>query len=245
MRNIKLTIEYDGTCYHGWQTQKKEKTVQQILEQAISKITNSQITLHGAGRTDAGVHALGQVAHFMTDSDLDLAQLSRGLNSLLPADIVIKKTEEAAIDFHARYSAKSRTYWYLIWNCPGPSAFYYRFSWHIVIPLNIAALKQAAACLIGVHDFTSFQGADKENSHAVREVTSIRFKRARRHLIICEIKANAFLKHMVRNIVGTLVEVGRGKMTVEAFENIFKKTDRRLAGPTAPAQGLFLKEIEY
>ncbi len=245
MRNIKLLIEFDGTNYRGWQIQREKNTIQQIVQDALSRILDRPIVLHGSGRTDAGVHALGQVANFLTDATLDVKRLGLALNSMIPADIAVKKVEEVDMAFHARYSAKSRTYWYLLWNAALRSAFCHWFTWHIITPLNIPAMREAAACLVGVHDFSSFQGADKANGHAVREVKSIQFKKTRQHLIIFSITANAFVKHMVRNIVGTLVDVGKGKMSAEEFKNIFEKKDRTLAGITAPAQGLFLKEVRY
>ena len=245
MRNIKLTIEFDGTTYYGWQIQKEEPTVQQILQDTISRILNRPVTLYGAGRTDAGVHALGQVANFHTDAAMGVEDLRRALNSLIPKDIAVRKAEEVDARFNARYSATSRTYWYLIWNSPLRSAFYQRYSWQIVTPLDIDAMRKAAACLIGVHDFSSLQGADKENGHAVREIMAIHFKRTRNHLIIFSITANAFVKHMVRNIAGTLVDAGKGTMSPEEFKNILERKDRTLAGITAPPQGLFLKKIYY
>jgi tRNA pseudouridine38-40 synthase len=245
MRNIKLTIEFNGTNYHGWQIQKDENTVQQILRDALCKILNRPITLHGSGRTDAGVHALGQVANFLTDATMDLGSLRLAVNSIIPKDIVVKQAEEAGLTFHARYSAKSRTYWYLVWNSSVRSAFYERFSWHIVHSLNVPSMREAAQCLIGTHDFLSFQGADKENGHAVREVKSFYFRETRQNLIIFSISANAFVKHMVRNIIGTLADVGKGKMSVEEFKTVLEKRDRTLAGITAPAQGLFLKSVHY
>jgi tRNA pseudouridine38-40 synthase len=245
MRNIKLTIQFDGTQYHGWQTQSRDRTVQQTVQDVLSQILNSPIKLHGSGRTDAGVHALGQVANFLTDSDMDLKRLMKSVNSLLPQDIVVRKAEEVEPDFHARFSATSRLYWYLIWNFPESSPFYCRYSWHIMQPLDVPSMREAAQCLKGVNDFSSFQGADREDVKPVREVKAVRFKKAHRHMLIFEIQANAFLKHMVRNIVGTLAEVGKGKLTADEFRRVLEKRDRGLAGATAPAHGLFLKEVRY
>jgi tRNA pseudouridine38-40 synthase len=245
MRNLKLIIEFDGTNYHGWQIQKEENTVQQILRDALCRILNRPVTLHGSGRTDSGVHALGQVANFLTDAAMDVARLRLAVNSIIPKDIAVKHAEEVGLTFHSRYSAKSRTYWYLIWNTRVRSAFYERYSWHIIQPLDIAAMREAARYLIGTHDFSSFQGADKENGHAVRDVKSFYFRETGQNLIICSITANAFVKHMVRNIIGTLADVGKGKMSIGEFKTVFEKRDRTLAGITAPAQGLFLKEVHY
>ena len=245
MKNIKLTIQFDGTFYHGWQTQRMVRTVQQTVQDVLSQILTAPVKLHGSGRTDAGVHALGQVAHFAADSEMDLSALKKAVNSLLPVDIAVGSAEEVPPEFHSRFSAKSRTYWYLIWNSPERSPFYDRYSWHVIRPLGINVMREAAQALIGTHDFTSFQGSDREEVSPVREVKSIRFKKTRRHMLIFEIRANAFLKHMVRNIIGTLVEVGTGKHTAEMVKEIMENRDRCLAGATAPAKGLFLKEVQY
>ncbi len=245
MRTIKLTIAFDGTNYHGWQIQREQPTVQQVLRDAISMVLNSPIILHGSGRTDAGVHALGQVAHFTTESNLSLETLCKAVNSLIPKDIVVKKAEEVDAAFHARYSARSRTYWYLIWNAPQRCVFLQRYAWHVSTPLEINAMKQAATGLIGVHDFSSFQGADRENSHAVRAVHRVACKKVREHLVIFSITANAFVKHMVRNIVGTLVDVGTGKLSADCFQSILLQKDRTAAGITAPPHGLFLRRVAY
>jgi tRNA pseudouridine38-40 synthase len=245
MRTIKLTIEFDGTNYYGWQIQREEPTVQQVLRKIISMVLDRPIVLHGSGRTDSGVHALAQVAHFVTDADMDVDILRKAVNRLIPKDMVIKQAEEVDAGFNARFSAKSRTYWYLVWNSYERSAFFQRYAWYIPAPLDIAAMKKAAACLIGVHDFTSFQGTDRENGHAVREVHSVYIKKTRQHLIIFSITANAFVKHMVRNIVGTLVDVGKGKISTDGFQTILIQKDRNLAGMNAPPHGLFLKSVNY
>ena len=170
MRTIKLTLQFDGTHYHGWQTQSRDRTVQTTVKDALAKIFNKPVVLHGSGRTDAGVHALGQVAHFKTDSDLNIPALLRGLNSLLPDDIVASRAEDVAEDFNARFSAVSRVYWYFIWNAPAASPFFTRYAWHLHNPLDIAAMKEAARHLVGVHDFTSFQYCAKDGANPVREV---------------------------------------------------------------------------
>ena len=211
----------------------------------LSKILNRPVTLHGSGRTDAGVHALGQVANFHTDSNMDLGKMIKGLQSLLPHDIAIVKATEAEPDFHSRFSAKNRIYWYFIWNNPVISPFYCKYSWHIIRQLDIPAMRKAAGHLIGIHDFSSFQGSDKDDVNPVREVTGIRFKSTGQHITIFEIRASSFLKHMVRNIMGTLADAGAGKLTSGEFKEILEKKDRRLAGATAPPHGLFLKEVRY
>ena len=245
MRTIKLTVQFDGTNYHGWQTQSRDATVQTTMKEALATIFNKPVVLHGSGRTDAGVHALGQVAHFKTDSDIGTAELLRGMNSLLPDDIVVSRAEEVPDDFNARFSAQSRVYWYLIWNAPTPSPFFSRYSWHLHKPLDIAAMKDAARHLIGVHDFTSFQYCAKDEANPVREVMKVHLRLMRRSLVLVEVEAGSFLRNMVRIIVGTLVQVGRHKLEPCRVAEILKKRDRRLAGPTAPARGLFLKQVKY
>ena len=245
MRNIKLKIQFDGTEYHGWQIQKEDRTVQQTVQDAVSTIANSEIKLHGSGRTDAGVHALGQVAHFSSGSLIDVDTMKKGLNSLLPSDIIITKVEAVDPEFHSRFNAKSRTYWYFIWNDMEGSPFYSRYSWHIFQPLDLNAMKKASERLIGVQDFSSFQGADKEEVNPIREVKKARFKKVGKHMLLFEIQANSFIKHMVRNIIGTLVDVGKGKQPPSWVYDVLQEKNRIFASATAPAKGLFLKEVKY
>jgi tRNA pseudouridine38-40 synthase len=245
MRTIKLTIEYDGTHYLGWQVQPKGSTLQGVLEEKLSSLTGEKIDLLGSGRTDAGVHALGQVAHFKTKSQLDVQTIQRALNSLLPSDIVIQKVEEVDEVFHARKQSKSKTYEYRILNRNVRSAFHRGYAWHIPQTLNIREMKKAARSLMGEHDFSSFQSVGSPKRTAVRKVTRAHWKRSRDGFLIFEIEANGFLKQMVRAIVGTLVEVGKRKITSEQFQEILDSRDRKKAGPTAPAHGLFLKEVKY
>ena len=176
---------------------------------------------------------------------MDIDLLRTALNRLIPPDIVIRNIAEVDLSFHARVNAQSRTYWYFIWNSPLRSAFLQRYAWQIPAPLDITAMRQAAGCLIGMHDFASFQGADRENGHAVRDVTSVQFKKTREQLVIFSITGSSFVKHMVRNIVGTLVDVGLGKISADDFNAILQQKDRTLAGMTAPPQGLFLKKVTY
>lgn len=245
MRNLKLVIEYDGTHYQGWQSQKSGLTIQDVLEEALSKILNQKIRLNGSGRTDSGAHALGQVANFKTESTLDTNALLKGANSLLPPDILIKSIEEVPENFHARFSAKSRIYEYRIWNASQPSVFYRSYSWWVQTPLDVEVMMHKAALyLIGWHDFSSFQGADHEKVSPEREVREVAFRHEGPEVIFF-IQANAFLRHMVRNIIGTLVEVGKSKMSHQEFVEIVEARDRAKAGKTAPAQGLFLKEVCY
>ncbi|MBM4310657.1 MAG: tRNA pseudouridine(38-40) synthase TruA [Deltaproteobacteria bacterium] len=244
MRTVKLSIQYDGTDYFGWQMQARHRSVQQVLQEALGIVCNHPVTLHGSGRTDTGVHALGQVAHFKTSSAIDMAQLQKGLNSLLPDDVVVREAVEAHPDFHARFDATARTYWYFILNEAVPSVFYRRYAWHVRKPLDVAAMRTAAALLVGMHDYSSFQAREREGVCMVREVKRVRLKRVG-PLLLFEIQATSFLRHMVRGIVGTLVEIGLGKLGAAAMQDILLARDRSHAGPTAPARGLFLKEVRY
>lgn len=245
MRNIKLIVEYDGTDYKGWQIQKSGPTIQGVIEEKLEIILNQKTRVIGSGRTDAGVHALNQVAHFFTSSKIELESLKRGLNSLLPPDIVIKNLVEVDADFHARYSAKSRIYKYLIFNGDSLSPFYRRFSWQVHHQLDIKRMREAGECLIGWHDFISFKGADSNNHSTEREIIRFTIRGRSKGWFITTIEANAFLRHMVRNIMGTLLEAGKGSMTVEEFRDILESRDRGRAGVAAPPQGLFLKEVKY
>jgi tRNA pseudouridine38-40 synthase len=245
VRNIKLIIEYDGTAFHGWQIQPGLKTIQGVIKGQIDQITQGDVNLIGAGRTDAGVHAFGQVANFQTESTIDLLALQRGLNSLLSPDIVIKGIEEVKEDFHARFSARRKTYEYHILNRAFASAFLKAYAWFIPHQLDLAAMEKCGRLLIGSHDFSSFRASGDESRHSIREVIRFEIESREGDLIVIRIEANAFLREMVRSIVGTLVDVGRGKTSCEEFKEIFEARDRRQAGMTAPAQGLFLEEVEY
>lgn len=240
-----MIIAYDGGNYNGWQLQKAEPTIQGVIEEALGKILNQQTRVVGSGRTDTGVHARNQVAHFFTGSVMDLGTLHRGLNSLLPPDVVIKEMAEVPEDFHARYSARSRIYQYLIWNNLIRSPFYQRFSWQVVPQLDMHAMREAARCLLGAHDFSSFQGTGSVCRSPVREVMRFTITGHAGKWIITTVEANSFLRHMVRNIMGTLVDVGKGTMSVEEFKTVLEARDRSRAGVTAPPQGLFLKEVKY
>ena len=245
MRTIKLLIEYNGTKYQGWQVQPKGLTIQGVLEEKLGLLTGEAIQLFGSGRTDSGVHALGQVAHFKTENQMDIRSMQRALNSLLPPDIVIQKTEEVDEGFHARKHSKSKVYEYRILNRNLRSAFQWGFVWHIPQKMNFQEMEKATARLIGEHDFSSFRSTGSPTRTTLRRVIRAEWKRGPNGLIRFEIEANGFLKQMVRSIVGTLVEVGKGKINEEEFRRILESKDRRKAGPTAPAQGLFLKEVKY
>jgi tRNA pseudouridine38-40 synthase len=245
MRNIKLLIDYDGANYQGWQVQPKGPTIQGIIEEKLGLLTGESIRLIGSGRTDAGVHALGQVAHFKTQSQMDAHSMQRALNSLLPSDIVIQKIEEVEEGFHARRHSKSKVYEYRILNRSLRSPFHHGYAWYIHQRLDFKEMGKATRWLIGEHDFSSFRSVGTPTRTAVRRVIQAEWKRGRNGLIRFEIEANGFLKQMVRAIVGTLVEVGKGKMSSDEFRRILESKDRKKAGPTAPAHGLFLKEVKY
>ena len=245
MRNIKLLIEYDGTSYLGWQVQPKGPTIQGILEEKLGLLTGEKIQLFGSGRTDSGVHAICQVAHFKTGSSMDTHRMQRALNSLLPPDIVIQKMEEVEESFHARRHSKSKVYEYRILNRNLRSVFHRGYVWHIPQKLDFKEMEKATQYLIGEHDFSSFRSVGSPTRTTVRKVTRAEWKRGRSGLVRFEIEANGFLKQMVRAIIGTLVEVGKGRMNAVEFQRILESKDRRKAGPTAPGHGLFLKEVKY
>ncbi len=255
MRNIKLLLQYDGSDYSGWQIQKKQKTVQSLVTDAVTAVTKERVRLTGAGRTDAGVHAFGQVAVFKTRADLKPAVFLRAINANLPQDIRVIRAAECPADFHPRFSAKAKTYSYIISNAGHYSVFLRRYSWHMPYKLNCMAMRKAAKLLIGRHDFACFRASGCSSKHPVRtimkihisEMSSIGFMgfKFKSPIIKISIKADAFLRYMVRNIVGMLVEVGRGRITYDRVGDILDLKDRRNSGPTAPAQGLFLEKIEY
>ncbi len=245
MRNLKLTIEYDGTAYHGWQVQARDITIQEAIETALSTMTREKIRLAGSGRTDAGVHALGQVANFKTDSRIPADAFFAGLNSLLPDDIVITACKAVDDDFHARFSVKNKTYQYRIYNHPGPKAIGRQYTWHIRKKLDMTAMQQAVSYIIGTHDFKSFEGTGSPRAHTVRTVMNAQVTEENNGYLVFEITANGFLRYMVRNLVGTLTDVGLLKTSPEEFKHILEAKNRDLAGATAPPQGLFLVEVNY
>jgi len=244
-KNFKITIEYDGTSYHGWQRQKTDRTIQEEIEKAVLTITGQQVSLTGSGRTDAGVHAYAQVANFKCETNLGPQDLFRGLNSLTADDIVIKGCEEVDASFHARYDVKSKIYVYKVKNRPDPAAIGRQYAWHIRNALNLDAMRAASDHLIGIHDFKAFEGAGSPRAHTTRSVFKARLVEAPDGYLAFEIEADGFLRFMVRNIVGTLVDVGLGKISPADFKGILESKDRDQAGATAPAHGLFLKNINY
>ena len=244
MRNVRIVCEYDGTSYHGWQIQPNGISIQEVLEKKIEIITQERIKLTASGRTDAGVHALNQVANFRTGSVIRCENLLKGINSLLPEDIVIKDLQDADEDFHARFNAKSKIYLYKILNSPVRTALYRNYSWHVRVSLDVDAMREAVIMLKGRRDFSSFcaSGCDSENHIRTVIYTSVDTKG---DMISFTIEANGFLRYMVRNIVGLLVDVGRGIVTPAGFEEIMDAKNRTAAGITAPPQGLFLREVKY
>ncbi len=246
MRNIKMVIEYDGSAYYGWQRQKEHfLTVQQVLEERVEAMTGERVVVISSGRTDAGVHALNQVVNFRTETKIPSGKFLLGMNSLLPSDIVVKSVEDVDEAFHARYSARSKKYLYLIFNSSIRSALYRNHAWFIHDDLDLDAMAEAASMLKGRHDFSSFCAADNTCRTYEREIFEAGLNRDGKDMIHFSIEASGFLKYMVRNIVGTLVYVGKGKLAPSSFGSILDSRDRRLAGPTAPPQGLYLKEVRY
>lgn len=244
MRNIKLQIEYDGANYSGWQIQKNDKTVQETLSHAIAQALQEKVTIHGAGRTDAGVHALGQVAHFKTGSSIPAERLVHAINYYLPHDIVVKSAVDVPESFHAQYSTKSKVYQYTVLNDWTRSAINRNFCYVYGYALDVEKMADAARLLIGAHDFTSFTTKAIEEKNRVRTVQRLDIRKEGKYLYFT-IEADGFLYNMVRTIVGTLLEVGRGKIAGEAINDILNKKNRIFAGPTAPARGLCLMEIKY
>jgi tRNA pseudouridine38-40 synthase len=244
MRNIKIIVEYDGTEYHGWQRQPNGITIQEILEEKIASITQEKITLIGSGRTDAGVHAIGQVANFRTESGIEPENLLRGINSMLPSDIAVKDLRDVDDEFHSRYSAKSKVYDYKIHNTDVRSALFRNYSWHLYGDLDLESMRKGSCCLLGEHDFSSFCAANSDSHNHVRNVIACSIAVDHKTIIVT-IEADGFLRYMVRNIIGTLVDVGRGKTTPETFKEIMGSKDRTNAGITAPPRGLFLREVKY
>jgi tRNA pseudouridine38-40 synthase len=241
---LKLILEYDGARYHGWQLQRNAPTVQGAVEAVLQRLYNAPVRIRVAGRTDTGVHAMGQVIAFTPPKTLDLARLQHSVNALLPADIAVTHIEEVLDTFNPRRDARSRSYQYRIWRQPWRSPLWARYSWHIPYPLDANAMNLAAALLVGDHDFSSFQGSDSVEHNPRRTVFQSQVRHDDRFLLY-EVEARSFLRHMVRTIVGTLVDVGRGAMTVDEFAHIFAARDRTRAGLNAPPHGLFLLEVKY
>lgn len=244
-KTFKLTIEYDGTGFLGWQRQVSSPTIQGELETVLSRILNQEIRIHGSGRTDAGVHARGQVAHFRADTRLGPKEIQNGVNSLMRYPIVLQRVELVEPEFHAQYQAKSKEYRYYILNRDVPAAVGRDYSWHVNQPLDLDIMNRCADMLCGSHDFKAFENTGSPRSSTVREVFFAGWTRDSGEMLIFRISASGFLKNMVRNIVGTLKDAGTGKLTPDEFLAVLESCDRTLAGPTAPAKGLFLHEVVY
>lgn len=245
-KHFRLVIEYDGTGYHGWQRQPEDKSIQETIETALATMTaGRRVILTGSGRTDAGVHALGQVAHFSCDTAITAEGFQKGLNALLPDDIAIRACTPVSPSFHARYDAIGKTYRYRIVNRPFPPAIGRCYAWHIRTPLDLAAMDRAARALVGTHDFCAFEGAGSPRASTERTIFRAEFRTGEDGLVVFEIDGSGFLRYMVRNIVGTLVEVGRGRRAAGTMARILADRDRARAGATAPPQGLFLVCVRY
>jgi tRNA pseudouridine38-40 synthase len=244
MRNFRLLIEYDGTNYHGWQTQLQEVTIQRTIETTIEKIVQEQVNLTGSGRTDAKVHALGQVANFRSRAAIEASVLKRALNGLLPKDIVIKKVEEIPLEFDSCLDALWKTYRYSLLLQPERAAIGRDYVFHCPIPLNLEKMEEASAHLVGEHDFSSFRSSSCSATNPVRRIKRAEFQREG-NLLQFSVESNGFLHHMVRCIVGTLLEVGRSKITPDDFRGILEAKDRKQAGKTAKPWGLCLMEVKY
>lgn len=244
MRNIKLTIEYDGKCYNGWQKQPNKLNIQGEIERAIYNITKEEVDLIGSGRTDAGVHALGQVANFKTNSQISIEKLPLAINSQLKNSIVIKEAEEVNERFHSRYNAKHKTYRYIINNSKCGTAIYRNLEYSYPFKLDAEKMKQASKYFEGEHDFKAFKSSGTSSKNSVRTIYKAIVKQEGEKIII-ELTGNGFLYNMVRIISGTLLDVGLGKIQPEEIPEVIESKDRQRAGKTLPAHGLYLVEVKY
>jgi tRNA pseudouridine38-40 synthase len=264
MRTLKITLAYDGTAYVGWQRQSSGMSIQGLVEEVLARIDGAPMTVHGAGRTDAGVHAIGQIASARVSTGLDAPTLRRALNAMLPPDVRVLSVEDKAPDFHARYDAVGKTYEYRIWQGDVQPPFVRAWSWHIPRHLDVVAMDAAARAIEGTHDFTVFQSRRGSLKAAVRTVMSARVRASAprcgteadplqswpsepgsRAWLVVTVEANGFLRHMVRAIVGTLVEVGDGRREAGSMAALLDSRDRVASGPTAPAHGLLLVRVAY
>lgn len=244
MRNIQLTLAYDGTGFHGWQRQPAQRTVQEVLEDGLKQLTGTATSATAASRTDSGVHALGQSVHFLTTSSHPPETFVRALNALLPADVRVQSARERPQAFHATFDARSKRYRYVIDNGLFASPFQLRYSWHVRRALDVGAMEAAAAVLLGRHDFHSFETDWPNRTSSVRTIIDLRIERSDAFVTI-EVEADGFLYNMVRSITGTLMWVGTGKRKVGWVADVLKAESRIEAGPTAPPQGLFLVAVRY
>jgi len=244
MRNIRLLIEYDGTNYAGWQWQKNAITIQETLSKAIVQVIQEKVTIYGAGRTDAGVHALGQVANFNTTSNIPSERLIRAINFYLPHDITIKEAVDVSESFHAQYCAVSKVYQYTLFNNWTRTSLNRNFCYVCGFQLDIDRMLDATQYLIGTHDFTSFTTKALQEKNRIRTIKKLEMKKEEKYIYFT-VEADGFLYNMVRSIVGTLIEVGRGKIAGESIKDILNAKNRNSAGPTSPARGLCLIEVKY
>lgn len=243
-RNIKLVVEYDGTDYCGWQEQDNAPTVQAALKRSIVQLTGEEVILNGAGRTDTGVHARGQVANFRTHSRIPAPAFVKALNAKLPPDIVIQEAEEVPMDFHAQYAAKAKAYSYQIISQPIRPVLENRYAHWVWFPLRIESLKEACGYLIGTHDFSSFEAANSPRKSRIRTINFIDILQEHCYIKIF-VEADGFLYHMVRNIVGTLLTIERKSLFPKQMKNILEAKSRQIAGPTVAAKGLCLEYVKY
>ena len=250
MRNLKLILSYDGSEFFGWQVQPNLPTIQAVLASAIGRITGEKVLPQGSGRTDAGVHALGQVATFVTEGTVPAANFVKALNDVLPAAVRVLEVEEVAPDFHARHSARAKTYRYRIFRGTICSPFLARYVWHYPYPLDEERMTRAAPLVEGEHDFTSFAAVDPERGRDGEPVSNLRriflsnWRRDGDELIYT-VKGSGFLQHMVRNLVGTFILLGKGTLQIDDMARILEARNRSAAGATAPASGLFLVNVDY
>lgn len=247
-RILKLVLSYDGTDYVGWQRQASGISIQAMVEEALAPIEGGEVSVVGAGRTDAGVHALGQVASVSIESPIDLGSLRRALNATLPADVRVREVMEVPSGFHARFSARGKTYRYYIRNDDWVSPFERRYVLHLPQPLDDRAMVEASRTLIGRHDFAAFQAAGSDvatTERTVHDLTITRVEEGAGALVTIDIEADGFLRHMVRTIAGTLIEVGQARRDPSDIARVQASRDRSQAGPTAPAHGLFLVRVSY
>ena len=245
MRRLKLTIAYDGTNYHGWQRQENALTVQQVLEEKLAKIFAEKISLTASGRTDAKVHALGQVVSFTTEGSIPVENVVKAANSILPTSLAVLSAEQVDINFHARFDAVGKTYLYKINENDKYNPFTANYAWLLGEQLALAQMHQASKVILGEHDFSSFQATGSTPTTPVRKMDKAVWQRNEQGELCFSITGNGFLYHMVRNLVGTMVDVGLGKMSVEEFKEVLLAKDRNKAGKTAPPQGLYLQQVYY
>ncbi len=247
MRCIRLRLAYDGTDYDGWQSQKSGRTIQDAVEAAVARLIGRKVRVLASGRTDAGVHAVGQVAAFRTESPLPPEVIRKALNARLPDDIVILSADEAPAEFHPIRDAKGKHYRYLLSDAAMPNVFLRRYVWRYPRPLDAAAMARAAEALRGIHDFSAFQSSGSPRASGVRTIHDLRVGRSRciPHFITIDVTADGFLYNMMRNIVGSLVDVGRGARPASWIADVLAGRDRRCAGATAPPHALFLISVTY